>query len=88
MVWDYDNDGDKDLIVSKVKILIYREDHGAEVGSKRWLNQFRGREKGENLAYQKDIAAISGATISVNSLTDAVNDILTYLTSLKNQGVI
>jgi Na+-translocating ferredoxin:NAD+ oxidoreductase RnfG subunit len=67
---------DKDLIVSKVKILIYREDHGAEVGSKRWLNQFRGREKGENLAYQKDIAAISGATISAKSMTGEINKLL------------
>ena len=67
---------DKDLIVSKVKILIYREDHGAEVGSKRWLNQFRGKVKGENLTYQKDIAAISGATISAKSMTGEINKLL------------
>jgi len=67
---------DTDLIVSKVKILVYREDHGAEVGSKRWLNQFKGKVKGENLTYQKDIAAISGATISAKSMTNEINKLL------------
>jgi len=37
--------------------------------------------------YRKNVAAISGATISVNSMTNAVNDILVYLKELKNQGV-
>ena len=30
---------DTDLIVLKTKILIYREDYGGEIGSKRWLKQ-------------------------------------------------
>jgi len=64
---------DKDLIVSKVKILVYREDHGGEVGSKRWLKQFIGKSTAMNLKYQKDIAAISGATISARSMTNEVN---------------
>lgn len=73
---------DKDLIVSKVKVLVYREDHGSEVGSKRWLNQFNGKTKNENLVYQKDIAAISGATISAKSITREVNKLLTTVTIL------
>jgi len=64
---------DNDLIVSKVKILVYREDHGGEVGSKRWLKQFIGKSTTMNLKYQKDIAAISGATISARSMTNEVN---------------
>ena len=67
---------DKDLIVSKVKILIYREDHGSEVGSKRWLKQFIGKNTLDNLVYQKNIAAISGATISAKSMTNEVNKLL------------
>ena len=55
---------DEKLIVSKIKILVYREDHGGEVGSKRWLKQFKGKTSNDNLKYQKDIAAISGATLS------------------------
>ena len=76
---------DKDLIVSKVKILVYREAHGGEVGSKRWLNQFNGKTKEETLEYQKDIAAISGATISAKSMTNEVNKLLKTVTILYNK---
>ncbi len=76
---------DKDLIVSKVKVLVYREDHGSEVGSKRWLNQFNGKTKNENLTYQKDIAAISGATISAKSMTNEVNKLLKTITILHHK---
>lgn len=76
---------DKELIVSKVKILIYREDHGSEVGSKRWLNQFNGKTSNEILIYQKDIAAISGATISAKSMTNEVNKLLKTVTILHNK---
>jgi Na+-translocating ferredoxin:NAD+ oxidoreductase RnfG subunit len=76
---------DKNLIVSKVKILVYREDHGSEVGSKRWLKQFNGKTTNENLIYQKDIAAISGATISAKSMTNEVNKLLKTVTILYNK---
>lgn len=76
---------DKDLIVSKVKVLVYREDHGSEVGSKRWLNQFNGKKTNENLTYQKDIAAISGATISAKSITNELNKLLKTVTILHNK---
>ena len=76
---------DKDLIVSKVKVLVYREDHGSEVASKRWLNQFNGKKTTENLTYQKDIAAISGATISAKSITNEVNKLLKTVTILHNK---
>ncbi|HSQ47302.1 MAG TPA: FMN-binding protein [Lutibacter sp.] len=76
---------DNDLIVSKVKVLVYREDHGSEVGSKRWLNQFTGKKTTENLIYQKDIAGISGATISVKSMTNEVNKLLKTVTILHNK---
>jgi Na+-translocating ferredoxin:NAD+ oxidoreductase RnfG subunit len=67
---------DDNLIISKVKVLVYREDHGGEVGSKRWLNQFKGKTNSDYLNYQKDIAAISGATISAKSLTNEINKVL------------
>jgi len=63
----------KDLIVSKVKVLTYREDHGGEIKSKRWLKQFNEKSTDKNLKYQEDIVGISGATISVKSMTNDVN---------------
>ena len=79
---------DKNLIVSKVKILVYREDHGGEVGSKRWLKQFIGKTFTSKLKYQKDIAAISGATISAKSMTNEVNKLLKTIAILNNKQII
>lgn len=79
---------DKNLIVSKVKVLVYREDHGGEVGSKRWLNQFSGKSKADNLIYQKDIAAISGATISAKSMTNEINKLLKTIQILHQKQVL
>ena len=79
---------DKDLIVSKVKILVYREDHGGEVGSKRWLKQFRGKSSDQQLKYQKDISAISGATISAKSMTNEVNKLLKTINILNTKKII
>ena len=33
---------DKEIVIKSIKILIYREDYGSEIGSKRWLKQFIG----------------------------------------------
>lgn len=79
---------DQNLIIKSIKILVYRENYGGEIESKNWLSQFLGKSIVDRFIYRKNIAAISGATISVNSLTEAVNDILSYLTQLKNQGII
>jgi Na+-translocating ferredoxin:NAD+ oxidoreductase RnfG subunit len=78
---------DSDLMISKVKVLVYREDHGGEVGSKRWLKQFIGKSTNDNLKYQQDIVGISGATISVKSMTYEVNKLLktVNILHLKNQ---
>ena len=75
-----------DLSVKKSKILIYREDHGRQVGSQRWLKQFIGRKSGEKLVYGEDIDGISGATVSAKSMTLAVSNVLESLQILKNNN--
>ena len=79
---------DKNLIVSKVKVLIYREDHGGEVGSKRWLGQFIGKSKNDELAYLKNVSAISGATISVKSMTNEMNKLLKTIKILHTKQLL
>ena len=54
------------LHIQKVQVLIYREDYGYEIKSKRWLQQFTKRKV-------DSVQAISGATISVSSLKNAVD---------------
>tara|TARA_B110000263_G_scaffold244750_1_gene253236 strand:- start:1978 stop:2514 length:537 start_codon:yes stop_codon:yes gene_type:complete len=74
---------DQKLIVKKTKILIYRENYGGEIASKRWLSQFNSKSVFSHFVYRKNISAISGATISVKSMTASVNYIFSNLRALK-----
>lgn len=65
---DYDNE------VKLVEVLIYRENYGGEIGSKRWLKQFIGMTEPKNF-----VDAISGATISVNSIKHSINKLVKSL---------
>jgi Na+-translocating ferredoxin:NAD+ oxidoreductase RnfG subunit len=77
-----------DLIILKTKVLVYREDYGGEIGSKRWLKQFVGKSKNDKFRYGDTIDAISGATISVRSMTKAMNDLMKSLKILNDKGVL
>jgi Na+-translocating ferredoxin:NAD+ oxidoreductase RnfG subunit len=79
---------DKNLIVVKTKVLVYREDYGGEIGSKRWLTQFEGMTQNDDLRYGDNIVAISGATISVRSMTNAMNDLLKSLKILHSKNIL
>jgi len=58
--------------ILKVKVLQYRENYGGEISSKRFLQQFVGKSKGENMMINQDIDGISGATISTTSIARAI----------------
>ena len=75
---------DLSLVIKKVNVLVYREDYGGEIGSNRWLRQFVGKARSTDLAVGKNIAAISGATISVYSMTNAVNQLLNEMNKFEN----
>ena len=77
-----------DLSVAKAKVLIYREEYGGEIGSKRWLRQFIGKTKDDEFRYGDNIDAIAGATISVRSMTNAMNDLLQSLKVLNEKGIL
>ncbi len=79
---------DKDLIVIKTKVLIYREEYGGEIGSTRWLKQFIGKTQDDELAHGDNIVAISGATISVRSMTNAMNNFLKTIKVLQSENII
>jgi len=76
---------DSDLKIVKTKVLVYREEYGGEIGSRRWLSQFIGKSSDDSL---NDIAAISGATISVRSMKNAVQDMLNSIKVLHAQKII
>lgn len=79
---------DKELIVKKAKVLVYREDYGGEIGSKRWLKQFIGKTQDDTLRYGDNIIAISGATISVRSMTAAINNFLLSIKTLHSKAIL
>ena len=62
---------DSGYTIKLVRVLVYRENYGGEVGSKRWLSKWIGVNKPKPF-----VDAISGATISVNSLKWSINSLL------------
>ncbi len=80
---------DSQFVITKSKVLIYREEYGGEIGSKRWLRQFIGESiNSSELIYGKTIVPISGATISVKSMTNAINDLLKSIKILQDLKMI
>ena len=79
---------DTDLNLKKAKVLVYREDYGGEIANKRWLSQFISHPKDSPFVYGKSISAISGATISVQSMTQSLNYVLENLRAYKTQDLL
>lgn len=65
---------DKNAAVVMVKVFNYQATHGHEVTAKGWLKQFIGYTGRNSLEVGKDIDSISGATISVNGITNDIMD--------------
>ncbi len=68
-VFDYMVVFDLDGKILQPKILIYREDYGGEIASKRWLRQFIGLDSNSKMSLGKDVQNIAGATLSCESAT-------------------
>lgn len=62
--------------VEKVKIIKYLESKGRGVTKKNWLDQFTGKKKDSYLHLDKEISALTGATLSSRSLTNGIKKIL------------
>jgi Na+-translocating ferredoxin:NAD+ oxidoreductase RnfG subunit len=87
-VFDYLVIFNTDLAIEKAKVLIYREQHGRQIGTARWLNQFKGMTTMDKPELGKGVDGISGATISAKSMTVAVNELLTSLSIAKVKGIL
>ena len=60
---------DQEKTVQLVKVFNYQATHGHAVTAKGWLKQFIGHDETESLQVNRNIDAISGATISVYAIT-------------------
>jgi hypothetical protein len=61
--------------VRKVRVLEYTSDYGYQISSRGWLKQFEGKSKN----IKKEVDGISGATVSVKSITSGINKQITIL---------
>jgi len=62
--------------VLRLDVLEYRETHGHEIRGERWRAQFVGKSMADPVAVNRDIANISGATLSCRHVTDGVRRLL------------
>jgi Na+-translocating ferredoxin:NAD+ oxidoreductase RnfG subunit len=62
--------------IRRIDIIRYREPYGGAIGSRRWLDQFIGKSANDNFKIDEEIDSISGATISVQSVTKAIHKLL------------
>lgn len=76
---------DQEFNIMKAKVLVYREDYGGEIASRRWLSQFYAKQNDTKFIYGDNISAISGATISVQSMTNSVNYVFSELKEKSSQ---
>lgn len=62
--------------VSNVELLVFREARGSEVRTKRFNVQYEGKTVSDPIRINKDIINISGATMSVRSISAGVKRVL------------
>ena len=62
--------------VLRLDVLEYRETHGWEIRNERWRAQFVGKSAADAVEVSRDIANISGATLSCRHVTDGVRRLL------------
>ena len=77
-----------ELKIINTKVLVYREEYGGEIGSKRWLKQFIGKTGGDRVDHETNIDGIAGATISVRSMTHALDELLQTIGILQKNQVL
>lgn len=58
--------------VERTEVMVYREGYGDEIRERRFMRQFVGKSTGDVLALGEDVVAISGATISSESMAIGV----------------
>jgi len=65
--------------VSDVEVLVYRESKGSEVRMKRFNSQYEGKTVLDPIRINKDIINITGATMSVRSVSAGVKRALVLI---------
>jgi Na+-translocating ferredoxin:NAD+ oxidoreductase RnfG subunit len=75
---------DSEGTIISTNIVKYREPYGGGVGSQRWNDQFKGLNSNSNFDVGKNINSISGATISVYSVTKGIQKLALLIEHIKD----
>jgi hypothetical protein len=70
---------DKKGVVSDIELLVFREARGSEVRQKRFNAQYEGKSVLDPVRINKDIINISGATMSVRSMSAGIKRVLVLI---------
>ena len=73
--------------IIQVDIIRYREPYGGAIGSRNWLNQFKGKSGSDGFKIDKNIDSITGATISVSSVTRGVYKLTLMMEHIISENV-
>lgn len=65
--------------VSDIELLVFREARGSEVRTKRFNSQYEGKTVLDPVRINKDIINISGATMSVRSMSAGIKRVLVLI---------
>jgi hypothetical protein len=75
--------------VSDVELLVFRESRGSEIRQKRFNAQYEGKTVNDPVRINRDIINISGATMSVRSMSAGIKRVLVLVDEfyLKPAGI-
>jgi hypothetical protein len=75
--------------VSDIELLVFRESRGSEIRQKRFNAQYEGKTVNDPVRINKDIINISGATMSVRSMSAGIKRVLVLVDEfyLKPAGI-
>ena len=70
--------------IISTNVIKYREPYGGAVSNDNWNEQFTGKNSGSDFTVGESVNGISGATISVNSVTKGIRKIALLYEEIKD----
>jgi thiamine biosynthesis lipoprotein len=72
----------RDGTVRRVAVMVYRESHGGEVETRRFLSQFERKSLADPIELHRDVINVSGATLSATAMCNGTRKVLAAVQQL------
>ncbi len=76
---------DREFRILNSSIIKYREPYGGGVANENWNDQFAGKDSSSSFKVGSEISGISGATISVNSVSKGIRKLALLIPKISEQ---